>query len=254
MFDFEKKFDRIYCLSLSDNIERRKQAVPDFERIGIMNPNFEWKLTVRNPFYKYIWNNPGFRIESWWKDNETALNCTMGHYEIMKESLALGYDHVLILEDDCRFHKSDSFVWDVFENTPEDYDICLYDKFVPISHVQVLNAMKYRRVNHMFFDFSSVKLWSCACYALSRKAMESIVAEQERFFQPADHVINRVDNSGKVLKDDGLVRVAAIKNAAVQEFFGKKYSSEQAMKLDNFIYTDIVERDEYNVATVKNQI
>ena len=63
-----------------------------------------------------------------------------------------------------------------------------------------------------------------------------------------------VDNSGKVLKNDGLVRVAAIKNAAVQEFFGKKYGSEQAMKLDNFIYTDIAERDEYNVATVKNQI
>lgn len=247
MFSFDAHFDKIYCLSLADNLERRKQALPDFGRIGLLESNFIWKLTVRNPFYKYIWSNPSFRCEKWWINNDTALNCTLGHYEIMKEALALGYSNILILEDDCRFHNDRDFVWSVFDNTPENYDICLYDKFIPVGKGAYLNAIKTMRVNDMFFDFSCVKLWSCACYAVSRKAMETIVAKQERFFQPADHVINRVDNNGNVVDNDGLVRVAAIKNAAVQDFYGKKYPSEQARNLDRTIYQNIVDRNEYNV-------
>lgn len=250
-FDFEKNFDRVYCLSLADNKERREYAVLDFDRVGVIGSNFEWKITVRNPLYRYIWDNPSFNIESWWKNNNPILNCALGHYEIMKESLVMGYEYVLILEDDCRFHKDVGFVWSVFENTPNDYDICLYDKFIPVSHKPYMNAIESMRVNQMFFDFSKVKLWSTACYALSRKAMESIVSEQERFFQPPDHVTNCVDNNGNVLKNDNLHRYSAIKNAAVQEFYGKKYDSLDALYLDRYIYEGIVDRSEYNVITAK---
>ena len=244
---WKNNFDAIYCLSLADNKERREDCVSDFTRVGIMDSGiFHWKITVRNEFYKYIWTNPNLRAEPGWFNNTTALNCTMGHYEIIKECLAMGYEHVLILEDDCRFHKDSSVIETYLNNIP-DYDICLFDKFIPIDKTPFNVAKETKRVNDYYFDFDTVKLWSCGCYALSRKGMDMLVKFQEYIYRPADHSINKVDNLGRVLTRDDLKRVASIENLAVQEMFGKKYASEQARLLDQKIYDGIADRKNYNV-------
>lgn len=254
MLDWSEYFDRIYGLSLADNIERRKEAVDDWKRLGITDNTyfeniFEWKITVRNPFYKYIWTNPSLPAEKWWLNLDNALNCTMGHYEIMKQALALGYKRILILEDDCRFHNNPNVVLSNLNNLPE-YDICLFDLFSPMPRDLYNRALTEDRVNSRFFSFSNVKLWSCACYALSEKAMRSITEELERHWIPADSVTNRVDNFGRPLKEDDLIRIAAVENSAVQDFKGKTYNTISDYAMDLRIYDGIADRTLYNVKAV----
>lgn len=64
MINWNNYFDHIFALSLANNTERRKDAIEDWQRLGILDSDiFEWKITVNNPFYKYIWSNPNLYAE-----------------------------------------------------------------------------------------------------------------------------------------------------------------------------------------------
>lgn len=238
-------------LLLANNTERRKDAIEDWQRLGILDSDiFEWKITVNNPFYKYIWSNPNLPAEKWWLNITNALNCTLDHYEIMLQSLALGYKKVLILEDDARFLKDISKIEYILNFMPNDYDICLLDKFSPMPKNLYINAIKNHKINDEFFCYDTVKLWSCACYALSEKAMQSITYQQNNKWQPADSVTNIVDNFGKPIKRDGLVRLAPITNIAVQDQHYKNYKTQQEYNIDCIIYENIADKSLYNVKIV----
>lgn len=253
--DWSKYFDRIFCLSLADNMERRNDCMRDWERLGIFGSGiFEWKITVNNPFYGYIWTNPNLPAMKWWLNLTGALNCTLGHYEIMMQSLAMGYERVLILEDDVRFLKDESKVAEILENMPE-YDICLLDKFVPaidVSKKLLFEAMKKDKVNNMFFSFDKCKLLSCACYALSRKAMQILTYEENVMWVPADDLTNVMDNYGNVFKKDGLTRVASACNIAIQDRSYKTYTSETEYYNDIFTYEGVIDESMYNVRPLEN--
>ena len=106
MIKWEDKFDAIYCISLADNTGRREDLKQELERAGLLNLKiFHWKITVNNELYKYIWSNPSLKANRWWFHLTGTLNCTLEHYAVYKECLALGYKRVLILEDDVVFLK-----------------------------------------------------------------------------------------------------------------------------------------------------
>ena len=232
--DWRKHFDAVFCLSLADFKERRARMMKEFDRVGL-DPNgiLLWKLTVRNPFYRYIWTHPAFPAEQWWLDLEGPLNGTMGHYEIMKECLAIGYDRVLICEDDIRFLKDLGELERILEATPEN-DICLYDKNAVHVRGEYHNAVRNSRVNYDFIDYAGVKLLSAACYSVNRKAMEAITASLERNYAPIDDATN----TGELRK------VAAIKNLAVQDM---RLKGERMTDIDRILYDGIADLDEYNL-------
>lgn len=249
--EWNKYFDHIFALSLVNNTDRRADAIEDWERLGLLDCGiFEWKLTVDNPLYNYIWTNPYLPAPKWWLGIKNALNCTLGHYEIMLQSLALGYKKVLILEDDARFHKDVNVVKRVLDAVPE-YDICLLDKFTPMPKDLLNDALANHRVNDEFISFDTVRLWSCACYGVSEKAMKSILEQQTKNWCPADDVTNIVDNWGKRYKTDGLTRVAAVTNIAVQDQHYKRYKSQQEYDIDVFIYQGVADKSDYNVKNVE---
>ena len=238
---WSKYFDAVYCLSLADNTQRRVDMTKELRRVGIFQSRiFKWKITVRNEFYHYIWTNPDFHTERWWLHLESAMNATMGHYEIMKESLALNHERILIIEDDIRFLKDLQELSEILNEIPE-YDVLLLDKCLNVGRESYQDALENNGINGHFFNFNNVKLWSVGCYGLSRKAMQTITKRQESLFIPADHVTNRVDNKGNVVNDDGLVRVASIRNAAMQDFKYKK----QLSALDEIVYNGIADPEEY---------
>ena len=247
MINWSKHFDAIYCLSLADNKEKRQLASEDFDRVGILDSGvFRWKITVKNPFYKYIWSNPVLPAERWWLNIEGALNCTMGHYEIMKEALVMGYKHILIIEDDVRFLNDLDLLSSIVDNIP-DYDILMLDKTVPVNKPLFFNARDNCKVNDLFFDFSTCKLLSCGCYGLSVKGMEYITKLEEMMWMPADSATNKVDNDGRVMRNDDLKRIASIPNAAVQDFHKKFYLDERHRDIDRIIYTGVADLRRYNV-------
>lgn len=242
---WEKYFDAIYCLSLADNIEKRSLLEKELSRVGILNSKiFRYKITVKNELYKYICSAPELNIDKYLQSNPQAFNTTLGHYEIMKECLAMGYKRVLILEDDVRFLKNIKEMYDILENIPEECDICLFDKFVPFSKEPYLNEIKTNKINTYFFNFEKIKLWSCGCYALSQNAMKTIVSKQVKKFVSADESTNKVNNDGVVVNDDNLYnlyRVSAIKNLCVQD----RRLKEQMKPIDYHLYDDIVNLNDY---------
>ena len=221
MIEWSKYFDRIICLSLADNIDKRNDAYADFKRVGIIDSGiFEWKITVKNHFYSLIWSNPSFRTEKFWNDGKHYgnLNCTLGHYEIYLYIKALDYQRVLILEDDCRFLKDINEIEKILDNLP-DYDICLFDKYLCADPLLMNNAIENNKINDDYFDYSSCKLWSTACYAINRKFIEYAITRQLCIFSPADHITNKVNNEGLELIPFDLKTICSIKNLAVQDFY-----------------------------------
>lgn len=244
MVNWTKYFDAIICLSLADNIERRRDAYQDFKRVGIADSGiFGWKITCKNEFYKYIWSNPSFNTLPGLKINynHAHMNCTMGHYEIMKESLALGYNRVLILEDDVRFLKDVDHIEEILSNMP-DYDILLFDKFLAIDRKVLEDTKTNCKINDWFFDYSSCNLLSCGCYAMSRKGMEVLTEHQETWFLMADNVTNKVGFNGVPLYDDDLKRVSSMENLAIQGYIS------DLSALD--VYKDIVNIENYNITII----
>lgn len=231
-------FDAIYCLSLAEFTERRQLMEKELQRVGILDSGiFHGKVTVKNEFYKYIWNNPAFNTPDWWRNLTGNMNCTMGHYEIMKECIARNYDRVLIIEDDVRFLKDIRMARLILENIPQA-DIIMFDKNVADrSKAELMTATINGKVNDFYFSFDTVSLGSTGCYALSRKAMQTITAAQESEFMPADFRINKVS-------DDGLVRVTSNINLAIQDMTLK---GDKMNDIDKHLYENIANLEDYNL-------
>lgn len=243
--DWSKYFDKIYCLSLVNNVERRQDMEKEFQRVGIDTNSgyFKWKITVDNPFYKYIWTNPSLPTEKWWLGIKGALNCTMGHYEIMMEAQALGYERILIVEDDARFLNDVSEIERYLENLPE-YDICLLD-FYPRSPNDKQNFGKYKethKINELFIDYSQIYVLSCGCYALSKYGYTSLLNLQNTKYMPADHYINNTRDSIRDLK-----RVCPEKNISIQDMSYKP----NRQPIDYHLYDGITDTKNYNLRDEK---
>lgn len=78
-------FDKIYCISLAERTDRRKEARIQFEAVGLLN-SVEFVIVKKHP-----------------------VNCEQGIYEshllCMKKGLSAGADNIVIFEDDICFDR-----------------------------------------------------------------------------------------------------------------------------------------------------
>ena len=249
MIKWEKKFDAIYCISLADNISRRDDLKKELSRVGILNLNiFHWKITVKNELYKYIWNNPSLKANKWWFHLTGTLNCTLEHYAVYKECLALGYKRVLILEDDIVFLKDIKEIEKAIDNIPENYDILKFNSYFSGTEEEIQKVINDNKINDYYFDYSSLQQISAACYAVSSKAMIILSKYQETFYQPSDAILN-VQNTEI---DSKLVRVSTIKDICIQNFTYKddlKYEDDEVNINKNEQDYNIITDTKYSIYT-----
>lgn len=249
--NWKKYFDAIYCLSLADNLKRREFLSDELNRVGILNSGiFHWKITVVNNFYKYIWTNKDFNLNKYWGNvtgNNSALNCSMGHYELYRELQALGYKRVLILEDDVCFLNNLDEICEILEFIPDDYDICLLDKFLcePLARKEYFNEINKMKVNACFFNYDNIPLSSCGLFAVSEKAINALVEKHENSIEPPDHYTNRITfrNGKPLIYEDGLKRYCSIKNVAIQNANLNPPSKHKHLQI---AYQGIINLEEYN--------
>lgn len=220
MIRWDEKFDAIYCISLADNISRRDDLKKELKRVGILDSTvFHWKITVKNELYKYIWSNQSLKANRWWFHLIGSLNCTLEHYAIYKESIALGYKHILVLEDDIIFLKNIKEIEKTINNIPENYDILKFNSYFPTTSEEKLKeVIENNKINDYYFDYTSIQQISTGCYALSAKAIKIFAKYQETFYQPADAIFN-IQNSDI---DGKLMHVATIKDICIQNFAYKE--------------------------------
>jgi len=205
-------FDKIYCLSLRKDKERRKKVSNRLNQIGL---NYEFFDAYDGSLFHHIWqklDNPIFT-------NQNYVACTLSHLAIYKDAIENGFNRILILEDDVIPHYGFNKL--MIGNIPDNYDL-LYLGFIPLSDDCVF--WTYNIINDRFVKnnlFLAKNLWGLYAYSPSTEIMKEAIEkysdgfpmELDRWFvedvqrrersygitpQPFCHDISYSNNTGHV--------------------------------------------------------
>ena len=202
----------------------------ELKRVGLRDASRQWQFPspLNKPFMKSLKHVPMLEHGGW-------FNCSMGHYRAIATAYHLGCDSVLVMEDDIRFLNDTAKIAEVVNTLPSDYDIalfeCSYRDGMWHDREKYIEWRDNRKVNDNWAEFD--RMYSMACYALSRKGMESmlfcydaVVTEPKiGMLRPCDHFMNReMLRGGKRLK-----MYFNRKNICIQQRMGKASSDMDVM-------------------------
>lgn len=131
----ESKFDRIFIIHVLgvQSAEKQWQWVkPLYEAAGIFDcKNLEMVYDVRTPFDMTMYKKHFISVI---EDKKLPINTCLGrvkasisHHKIYKKSLALGYQRILILEDDICLLKDLNNLYFMLANMPDDGDLISFN-------------------------------------------------------------------------------------------------------------------------------
>lgn len=239
MIDWKKYFDHIYCIHYLPYKERYRKCVDELTRVGIRESGvFSWKLTWDSPLLDRLYQvcNAAPSVG--------CMKIGFAHYMCIKEAYELGFNHVLILENDNIFLKDVNKIEKILNDLPDDYDICLLDK-IPAVSAKYEDAVK-NATNESFIDIDKKFYVLANCYALSRKGMEHVIKNQEKRLAISDTYL-RFNNF--MPEEPGLKRYAAITTIAIQNpGFALESENEKLRKVKSGINSNI---DDYKRIGVK---
>lgn len=203
--------------------DRAASAEMELRRVGLEvrkwwsfpNP-FDKPLLSLMPHTRQMDNNIGF------------FNASCTHYRIIKTSLELGKDRILVCEDDVRFRKDIEDATGILDSDiVKNSDVVLLDAIPPKKGIMT----PIRKIADGWSEFDSMR--SGACYALSRRAMERIVWLYESAID--SRVVGRKARicdqwfERKMLK--GLSLVMATPNVAIQQTIPGSHNSGNKWRL-----------------------
>lgn len=239
MIDWKKYFDHIYCIHYLPYKERYRKCVDELTRVGIRESGiFSWKLTWDSPLFDKLYQvcNAAPSVG--------CMKIGVAHYMCIKEAYELGFNHVLILENDNIFLKDVNKIEKILNDLPDDYDICFLDK-IPSKTAKYEDAVK-NATNESFIDVDKKFYVLANCYALSRKGMEHVIKSQEKRLAISDTYL-RFNNF--MPEEPGLKRYAAITTIAIQNpGFAPESENEKLRKVKPGINSNI---DDYRRIGVK---
>lgn len=192
------RFDKIACIHYLPYMEERfGKMKAELDRVGILDcGRFFWELTTPNPIYDYI------RIPVDKNTHDKGITkatkvYTLHYYSLLKKFQLLGYEHVLILEDDIAFRKDVDELAKIVKSAPEDYDILNLDPFRRNGwlgagkgnwgHYYDLkgNEVKKDWNDGLYMRYDSV-VYQADAIALSKRGIDHIIQGLDDKFAPAD--------------------------------------------------------------------
>ena len=188
------QFDKIYVISLITNKDRQ-----EFIKYQMNELDLDFEFIYGTDFYNFKnikW--PDTYINYPYEKFTGARNfgCTINHYNAVMQAYHLGYNNVLIFEDDICLNKDCNLLYDMFNNIPKDADFVTYD---PRSNkkdiiLSILENIKLNKNNRYFK--SNIDTFGAACFALmNRFTMELYINQQHNLLQMSDHVIYFYENT-----------------------------------------------------------
>ena len=122
------QFEKIYVLSLITNKDSQKFIKYQFNKLGL---DFEFIYGVdyynfSNIQYPDVYKNTGVNF-SYSQNIKKNYGCAMTHYQAVLQAYYLGYNNVLIFEDDVCMNTNMSLLKDMLNNIPEDADFVTFD-------------------------------------------------------------------------------------------------------------------------------
>ena len=240
---FSDVFDHIYCLHYLPATDRLQKIKNELARVGIDEKAdyFSWVYDYPTPLLDMVYNDERLNMHSALKSSsrDYIKRVSMKHYQIVKEAYSLGYERILILENDIRFHRDMNYISTMLQNIP-DTDVVLLDKMVcsaPSEDIKYKRYVKTLPEDALYGDMndSGVFFIFCSCYALNRKAMKHIIDAHESSLLPPDTPFNDKSLSGSF----------AIINLAIQDpkLKTRKTESYDRIGLNTGIYGPIDEEE-----------
>lgn len=197
------KFDKIYVISLITNHDRQDAITEQLK--GCCDLDFEF--VYGSDYYNFINDAHNHKIKypnvyPWVDDNDAehsfsrSFGCAITHYNAVLYAYELGYNNVLIMEDDVCFVKNKKLIYNSFNNIPEDADFITWDpRFVDKFETNLPNIKEdILNSNDLFFNITNEKyplMIGGMMYAImNRQSMEFYLKTQHENFHAADIVLN----------------------------------------------------------------
>ena len=184
------KIDKIYCICLYE-IENRLNNCKELQS-KFNSDKFTIKYATKHNYYNEVYKQLNF-------DFPGQLGCAISHYEVINEAYHLGYNYIMICEDDIcfDFDKLNLFL----SNAPEDFDIlqCYsLDLQLPDGVTITKEDLEKEYNNGIYWKNVSKECnrWGIQLYIISRKGMEYYLNMQSKKLNIADYpMICSYDNN-----------------------------------------------------------
>ena len=227
---FSDVFDHIYCLHYLPATDRYQKMKDELDHVGI---------DVDSDYFSWVYDYPAPILDTVFNDKRLNMNgalrstsrnyikrVSMKHYAIVREAYALGYERILILENDVRFHRDKDYINTMLLNIPGT-DIVMFDKMVCSAPSESLKYKRYIKTlpeDSLYgsMNDSGVFFIFCSCYSVNRNAMKRIIELHEQQLLPPDTPLN----------DKSLTGSFAIINLAIQDPDLKTRKVESYDKID----------------------
>ena len=197
-------FDKIYVISLISNKDRQefikyqmKELDIDFEFIyGIDFYNLKHDRFNNEIIYPSL-------VDFDFLNNDKMYGCTLMHYYAILQAYEIGYNNILIIEDDSCLIKDKNILNYYLNNIPDNCDFITYTpRFIDddernqfkklISLYKNNNKIKYIKLNNKNYN----SLCGTGMYGLmNRQTMKLYLENQRKNFNCADHIKGIFENS-----------------------------------------------------------
>ena len=239
------RFDYVFLLTCVGYKYRLPYIEKELERVGIEKwiPIYDFDSPIKEKIRKGI-TTSNFLLKN------GPLSCLLNHYKAMKTALGLGAKNCLIIEDDTAFLKDVKLLGKIVEELPESYDIAQFShvKPMPMSDEEYYSSLI--PLDNIKYWKSFLRLRDNGCYAISRRAMSSFVEAIEKGLKGEDRLIA---NDRYVDRFQDLIKVACFPNAAVQNLFPSRNSSDHTY-WDRLKTLDNVNLDDYNLSLTSARV
>lgn len=190
--NWAKYFDRIYCLFYCPYMDIKNRLEKELLRVRILDSGiFEYCFTSPTRYDQIVqdsFEDKTHILREGWINESLALE------RIMRQSLALGYERILVLEDDCIFLRDLEEVKRIFDSAPlAEYDFIQYDSgLVPENTDMYFDLVNSKKINMYFSDSSEVWFGMATCNSFNRNGMQLVIDQIEKKPVVVDQLANYI--------------------------------------------------------------
>lgn len=221
---WDRWFDKVYCLWYVPNKARLPRLEKECRRIDLWEcPLFELRKMVPQRMESIVleWS----RKQQGGSNYIVAVGNGMENIRVMRESLLMGYERIMVIEDDATFLKDKATIVETLDAMPDNFGMIQMDKAVhnneELSTWNTLLASK--RINDYFVDGSGTSFTLATCNVYTRNGLEKMLEVMETRMACIDVATRYIDTEPAI----------AIKNLCIQQAYGdmpNKAHKERAMQ------------------------
>ena len=194
VINWAKYVDAIYCLHFLPYKYRIEKIKTTLNYLDILNsPIFHWYYTYPNAFDEMIVNFIKPTYCDYHNNRRTkTLNLNIAYHNMFREIQELGYNKVLLIEDDITFvYGRKNLFLETLKHLPENWDYIHFDKVRAGNRTKDLNTLQD---GEYFCSNFTGGYYGGGFSMWSKKAINIAVKKQEQDLSIIDHlVINRDD-------------------------------------------------------------